>query len=429
MAKKQKIDTVTGEKAPVGKPINELVEDMYNDPQYNFDTTETLQTPDIGITDLEAAHGYKQQGWDDKYKKYINPAILKSGNYSMEQLNQYRAQNQTRWEQTGNAFKRLGVNIVPQIMGGFASMLDIQGYWDAEHAANNQIVNWAADIKEQSSEAFGIYEENPDEFMQMGDFAWWASRGEGLVESVGAFLAQGAGAGKLVSMGLRTVPKILQGQKLARAILGGGAKGAERSKRLLGAGETLMTATMLNQSEAVLEATGVYREIKQDRLDKGYSIEEAKEAAGAAAATTMNLNRINILLNLTSAHAFLQPMKFSRKLLKAPSKLRTAGKILGEAGQEGVEELVNLVAEKAGKATGLGQEYGFDDALEDIQTMEGFEAAFLGAIGGMAQTGGTTALQYSKYGPGSVKDKDGNRISANQQTKNRYETSCNTYFK
>jgi hypothetical protein len=226
MAKKQKIDTVTGEKAPVGKPINELVEDMYNDPQYNFDTTETLQTPDIGITDLEAAHGYKQQGWDDKYKKYINPAILKSGNYSMEQLNQYRAQNQTRWEQTGNAFKRLGVNIVPQIMGGFASMLDIQGYWDAEHAANNQIVNWAADIKEQSSEAFGIYEENPDEFMQMGDFAWWASRGEGLVESVGAFLAQGAGAGKLVSMGLRTVPKILQGQKLARAILGGGAKGA-----------------------------------------------------------------------------------------------------------------------------------------------------------------------------------------------------------
>ena len=420
MAKKQKIDTVTGEKAPVGKPINELVEDMYNDPQYNFDTTETLQTPDIGITDLEAAHGYKQQGWDDKYKEYINPAILKSGNYSMEQLNQYRAQNQTRWEQTGNAFKRLGVNIVPQIVGGFASMLDIQGYWDAEHAANNSIVNWAADIKEQSSEDFGIYEENPDEFMQMGDFAWWASRGEGLVESVGAFLAQGAGAGKLVSMGLRTVPKLLQGQKLARAILGGGAKGAERSKRLLGAGETLMTATMLNQSEAVLEATGVYREIKQDRLDKGYSIEEAKEAAGAAAATTMNLNRINILLNLTSAHAFLQPMKFSRKLLKAPSKLNTAGKILGEAGQEGVEELINLVAEKAGKATGLGQEYGFNDALEDIQTMEGFEAAFLGAIGGMAQTGGTTALQYSKYGPGSVKDKDGNRISANQQTKNRY---------
>ena len=420
MAKKQKIDTVTGEKAPVGKPINELVEDMYNDPQYNHDTTRNLQIPDIGITDLDASHGYRQQGWDDKYKEYINPAILKSGNYSMEQLNQYRAQNQTRWEQTGNAFKRLGVNIVPQIMGGFASMLDIQGYWDAEHAANNQLVNWAADIKEQSSEDFGIYEENPDEFMQMGDFAWWASRGEGLVESVGAFLAQGFGVAKGVSLGLKTIPKLLQGQKLARAVLGGGAKGAEASKRLLKAGETLMTATMLNQSEAVLEATGVYREIKQDRLDKGYSIEEAKEAAGAAAATTMNINRINILLNLTSAHAFLQPMKFSSKIIKAPSKLNAAGKILGEAGQEGVEELINLVAEKAGKATGLGQEYGFNDALEDIQTMEGFEAAFLGAIGGMAQTGGTTALQYSKYGPGSVKDKDGNRISANQQTKNRY---------
>ena len=53
--------------------------------------------------------------------------------------------------------------------------------------------------------------------------------------------------------------------------------------------------------------------------------------------------------------------------------------------------------------------------------MEGFEAAFLGAIGGIAQTGGQIALSHSKYGPGSTKDAEGNRISAAQQRKQRYE--------
>jgi hypothetical protein len=392
-----------------------------------YKTFSDLVKPGTGITDLDKIFKIQEAGFADKYTDYISPNIAKSGNVTLEKLNQYRAENQSNWEQFGNAWGRLATNIIPQIIGGFSSMVDIPGYFSAEEAANNALVNWAADIKEQSEEWFPIYEEAPGESMQMGDFAWWMTRGEGLVESVGAFLAQGAGAAKIASWGLKGLASTLRAKDLTRTILSTTAKGknlskgASRSKNVLGVANTLTTATMLNQSEAVLEATQVYRDVIKDRLEKGYSKEEAKKAAASAAATTMNINRINILLNLSSAAAFLQPMKFTRKLLKAPSKARTFGRLGLEAGQEGVEELVNLAAEKAGRAKGRGEGYSFDQALKDIKTMEGFEAAFLGAIGGIAQTGGQIALSHSKYGPGSAKDADGNRISAAQQTKERYE--------
>ena len=381
-----------------------------------YDYQDLIKPTTAPIKTVEGVFPRLPKDYFEPYEDYINPTVLKSGNNTIEELQKLRALNQSNWEQFGNAMGRLATNIVPQIIGGFSSMVDIPGYFSAEQAANNSLVNWAADVKERSEEAFPIYEEAPGESMQIGDFAWWMTRGEGLVESVGAFLAQGAGAAKLASWGLKGTAAFIRAKNLTRAIAG-----AEKSKRILQGSSALTTATMLNQSEAVLEATQVYRDIYQDRLDKGYNQDEARKAAASAAATTISINRINILLNLTSASAFLQPMKFTRKFLKAPTKARTFRRLGLEAGQEGVEELVNLAAEKAGRAKGIGEKYTFQNALKDIKTMEGFEAAFLGAIGGIAQTGGQIALSHSKYGPGTIKDAEGNRISAAQQTKDRYK--------
>ena len=353
----------------------------------------------------------------DKYAKYVNEGTLRGGQYSAEALNELRANNQGKTAQFGNALGRVATNIVPQILSSAASMLDIPGYWDAEHAANNRIVNWANSVKETVDEDyFPIYENAPGESMQMNDFAWWMSRGSGLVESIGAFAATGLGAGKVASWGLKGIGKLSKGKDLTRAILG-----AEKSKQILDGTSGLATSVMLNQSEAVMEATSVYKDTYESIYNSTNSTEKAREAASKAAATTMNLNRINILLNLTSAKAFINPQRFSRKLLTAPSVSKNLTKLGIEGAQEAMEEVINHVASKAGMAEGKSEDYDIDRAFEDAMTMEGFEAAFLGALGGIGQTGITNVLKSTKFGPGSTTDAEGNRVSANTAYKNRYE--------
>jgi len=348
----------------------------------------------------------------DPYEDYVNDRTLRGGQYTFSELNDIRANNQYNWEQAGNAIKRVGTNIIPQIMSGAASMLDIPGYWDAEHAAQNEIVNWANSVQEWSQEAMPIYEENPNASMQMQDWAWWMSRGEGLVTSIGSFLALGAGVGKVVPWAL----KAARAQKLVKAI-----SSAKVAKGVIGGAETLMTATMLNQAEAVMEATDVYNTTYENAINTtGISEKEARSKAATAASTTMNLNRINILLNLTSAKAFLRPRSFSNRLIQNPTLGKTFKELALEGGQEAMEELINHVASKAGLAAGKDEDYSFNDAMNDMGTMEGFEAAFLGALGGIAQTGGTKILQNIKGGVGSTTDADGNKISYATDQKNKY---------
>lgn len=347
----------------------------------------------------------------DAYEDYVDRNTLRGGQFDVDALNAIRAENQSNLEQTGNAIGRLAVNILPQIVGGTAAMLDIPGYFSAEEAANNSIVNWADSIKEWSNEAMPIYEENPGGSMQLGDYAWWMTRGEGLVESIAAFAATGAGAGKVMS---------LAGKGLARA-LASTVMSAKTAQKVGGLAGTLGASTMMNQAEAVLEATQVYKTTYENALAKDKTVKQAKEEAAKAAAITMNINRVNILLNLTSAAAFLKPMGASRNLLTAPTKMGTVGKIIGEGVQEAAEESINLIGQKAGEAVGRGEKDYMAQGFKAVTTMEGLEAAFLGAIGGVGNTAITSALHGSKYGPGAVVDEDGNRISYNENLRQQYQ--------
>jgi ADP-ribose pyrophosphatase YjhB (NUDIX family) len=366
-------------------------------------------------TGLQSVYKQKEANFFDPYEDYVDRNTLHGGQFSVEDLNKIRAVNQSNWQQAGHAIGRVAVNIVPQIIGGISSMVDIPGYFSAEHAAQNKLVNWAQDLKKEVDEDwFPIYEENPGQSMSMSDPAWWMSRGSGLVESVGSFIVQGMVGGKLVSTGLKGLGAI-GGKKLAQTVLG-----AQKSKQLAGAGGALLNATMLNQAESVIDATQVFNDTYKQRLKEGYDTPKAKKAAAEAASMTMNLNKINILLNLSSAAAFLKPLGGSRNILKATSGIGKLVELGKESGQEGLEELVNLVAQKSGEAKGKGKDYTLQNALEDIGSMEGLESAFLGAIGGLAQTGATKASEYSKYGAGNTVDENGNRISNVTYEKGKY---------
>jgi hypothetical protein len=392
---------------------------------YNSDIIDEVgagEEADSGV--MQKHYAQKDANFFDPYEDYVDRKTLHGGQFDIEELNTIRATNQSNWEQAGHAVARVATNIVPQIISGFASMVDLPGYIDAEHAASNKIVNWAMDLKKEVDEDwFPIYEEKPGQSMSLSDPAWWMSRGSGLVESVGSFLAQGFGVGKVVSLGAKGIGSVLQGKKLFAALeaIPGVTSGANVAKRIGGATQSLTTAAMLNQSEAVIEATQVFNDTYKARLDEGWDYAKAKKAAAEAASTTMNLNRINILLNLSSATAFLKGQKYTRQLLKNPTLGHTSKELVKEGSQEAVEELINHVASKAGMAKGAEKNYTFENALNDIHSMEGLEAAFLGAIGGIAQTGGTKALEYSKYGPGSTTDESGVKISKVQDARNRYQ--------
>jgi hypothetical protein len=351
----------------------------------------------------------------DAYEDYINPHTLKGRNLSMKEMQEMRFENQGIGEQLGNTAKRIGTNIVPQIVAGVSSMIDIPGYWDAEHAANNNIVKWADQLQKESNQNwFPIYTNPADDTMDLGSASWWLDRGSGLVTSVGAFLAQGFGVGKAVSLGTKGLSYALQGKNLLNTVIG-----AEKVAKGVGALGTLTEAIMLNQSEAVIEATQVYEDTFNNAINANVNPEEAKKKAANAAATTMNLNRINILFNLSSAGMFVDPLTgATRNLLKAPKSI--LGHIAKEAPQEAIEEIINHVASKAGMARGEGKAYTFENALKDAGSAEGMEAAFLGAIGGIAQTGGTEILRSTKFGPGSTTDENGNRISGRTAEKADY---------
>ena len=401
---------------PVRKQSLELAKKADKTLGYNREVVEETGLGQEAVyTGLQAYYAPKAADFFDPYEDYVDKNTLRGGEFNVDELNKIRAANQSNWQQAGHAVARVATNIVPQIVSGFASMVDIPGYFSAEEAANNEIVNWAQDLKKTVDEDwFPIYEEEPQS-MNISDPAWWMSRGSGLVESIGSFAATGLVGGKLISGGLKGIGAITKGKDLTRAIIG-----AEKSKNLLTAASTVTNAVAMNQAESVISATQVFKDTYQEKLDQGWKKDKAKQAASEAAATTMQLNKINILFNLTSARAFVSPLKSSREILKKATGLGKVGHVAIEGGQEAAEELVNLVAEKAGTAKGKQESYTLNDALKDINTMEGFEAAFLGALGGMGQTGITSASEYSKYGAGSTKDEAGNRISKVAYENNKY---------
>jgi 8-oxo-dGTP diphosphatase len=401
---------------PVRKQSLELAKKADKTLGYNREVVEETGLGQEAVyTGLQAYYAPKEAGFFDPYEDYVDKNTLRGGEFNVDELNKIRAANQSNWQQARHAVARVATNIVPQIVSGFASMVDIPGYFSAEEAANNEIVNWAQDLKKTVDEDwFPIYEEEPQS-MNISDPAWWMSRGSGLVESIGSFAATGLVGGKLISGGLKGIGAITKGKDLTRAIIG-----AKKSKNLLTGASTVTNAVAMNQAESVISATQVFKDTYQEKLDQGWKKDKAKQAASEAAATTMQLNKINILFNLTSARAFVSPLKSSREILKKATGLGKVGHVAIEGGQEAAEELVNLVAEKAGTAKGKQESYTLNDALKDINTMEGFEAAFLGALGGMGQTGITSASEYSKYGAGSTKDEAGNRISKVAYENNKY---------
>ena len=349
-------------------------------------------------------------GKKSKYDKNFLPNLLDVFSDKNEQRNINRANEQTGWDQLGNSAARL-VNIVPEAISTVANALDIEDYFNTD----DEVGNWLSTLVEENiknpiNEAFPIYRKNPGKALDFGDSGWWYENGSGLVNSIGGF----AFGGGVLAKGLSGLSKITKAKKLSDFILG-----ANKSEKFAQGISALTQATMLNQAEGIMEATDVYKTVYDFELQNGSSEEDAKKKAAESASITVSTNRLNILLNLSSASLFFKSPKLSRQLLKKEGIRSTLSRTFLEGGQESAEEVINFISSQRGKAFGKGELYGYNEIIKDLGSADALENALLGFLGGMGNTivteQGVNRLKTS-YDPLT-----GNPISVHNYNKQAYQ--------
>lgn len=362
---------------------------------YDIDLTPYLvnNTPD----QTDYTTGSSNEYLDYTKSKY-DPNITSKEDISV--LDQIRAENQGFIPTLGNAIGRAVVNVIPTVIGNTASILDFEDYVNQDKEVGNSITRAMEEFKASVNKDYlPIYRES-NESLDFGDSAWWLENGSSLAESIGAFAITGAGIGAAfgaVGRGLSTIKGLSQ--------LGQAGKAAA----------TILSSAGLNQAESITTAMQVY----DNTLKQGGSQQDAADAA----AYSININRTNILLNLTSAGAFIRSPKLTRQVREAFGQ-NLNQRILSEGVQEYAEESINFLAQKEGerfgetKAKGAKYNYDFNRSVDDLLSAEGIESGLLGFIGGVGQTGLTQVIN-KKLG----RDKEENELyQSQQQSLNRINT-------
>lgn len=368
------------------------------------------------------------EGRNQVYEKPLSVAIDKTTDYDpvdyvvqegqtsgdvIKELNYRRGENQGAVSEIGNAVLG-GLGKLPfTVIGNVASILDFEDYNNVDKEVGNSITAWTEEQKGNIEEATKIYKSNDN---TLGSREWWINNGKGLIDSAGAFVVTGALTGGAIGG--------------STALLGNGLKMLTQIKNtsnVISLGKNvasiLTNATALNQAESVPIAMNVFKnsyELKMEEfseaIDNGSMTKEdaeklATDIAADAASYSININRLNIPLNMSSAGAFLRPASLTRQIAKDMSKKAIGKRLIFEGGQEYVEENVNMIAENEAmlKAKqGKDYSYNFNRTVNEVLSKQGFEQGIVGFVGGIAQTSLTESVYDKIKKDAPSYDNDGN---------------------
>lgn len=362
---------------------------------------------------------------------------------TLDWARKYQANEQGALSEMMNATLRIVPNAMLEVISNIGGIFDVEDWFNVDNETGNWLSRWAQEQKDEINRyALPVYRGNPEKAMDITSSEWWFDNGSNLVSSAAAFVATGYGA----ALGAASLgSKVARGANWLKTLTTG--NGLANPWAVENGVSTLGNAFLLNQAESVSSATQVYDNVYKNQMQKydqmimegrdpGVDRETfAKTMASEAASATMLTNRMNILLNITSANAFLKPFStkgqvpfqtfwqqmgrqnITRELVDLPTKSRTARKMIGESIQEYLEEDINMIAENKGMAVAEGRDYGWKSALNDALSMQGFEAGFLGALGGAGQTAFTAMGRDIKRLGQKV---DGKWMSKNDVQRERY---------
>jgi len=341
-----------------------------------------------------------------KYEDYLPKNKFYYDNNT--QLDKSRALNQSNWEQAAYATGRTLVNVVPEAIKQVANALDVEDWSNSNNEVGNFVADAITQFQDNVKDAMPIYRENPNESLDVGDFAYWMETGESLVTSIGGFVLAGYALG-----GLTTLPgKVINAAAEARSAsiakkVADGIRGSSKFQKALSTAqanqvgarlESLSVNFLMNQAESVGIGADVYKNVYESTYNNaivsGKSEEEAKKlaqvSASKGAAASINFNRLNMLLNTSSSDLFLKSPTNLSKLIKKEGLLNTAI----EGGKEGAEEYINDLGQIYGENLDTNTPLTFKKAIDRLGTAEGLESPILGVIGGVGQTALTKAGKY-----------------------------------
>jgi hypothetical protein len=298
----------------------------------------------------------RQHSVENKYDNYLLPG---------SDQNASRARQQGIGSELFNGIGGAALKVIPNIISNVAAISDLEDYYNQDDEVGNFVSRSMQELTSEIDGFMPIYEKNPGEPLSFGDSAWWTKNMSQVLGSGLEFALTGSGLAGVTGKALSMV----------------GATGK------VGTGVNLgMNVLALNQAEALLSAQDVYKKAYDDNKARGAKEEDAKKIAADAAAYTININRLNMPLNLTSSLLFLKTPLATRSLVSNINKANTLKRFGAESGQEYLEETINFVGEQEGNKKGAGQAFNGWDVVKDIFSAEGIEAGLLGALGGLSQT-------------------------------------------
>lgn len=350
-----------------------------------------------------------------QYEGYmLNPEAISA----WADINAIRSQGQSVGEQLGHMAMRVIPNVLMGTVGNLASILDVEDYANVDDEVGNAISQTMSDWQDMWKAKNPIYRENPGTSFDMGDSGWWIDNISNLLDSAGAFaltgyisggilgkVAKGLGSGILSPRAQAKIAnRVSQGIAEEEAATGVTIDAATAQSRIqtamanhismLDKATVPMNAMALNQAESIMEGMGVYKDVYNQKLASGDDIETAKQKAADAASLDVNINRANILLNLTSAGMFTNANRAIRHSMGTNAAI-TAKESVQEAMEEGVNYVAQMESMQQAK-DGANYQWDNERALGHLATAQGAESMFLGALGGGMQTAMTQALTGMK---------------------------------
>lgn len=345
----------------------------------------------------------------EKFKDDVNRGSVVMGTGGVDALINERAENQGFGQQLLNmAGQAIAGEIVGGTIEGFGYLGEIPKAIDymsgSEREFGNFLTDLGQDIREGSQEYMPIYQRTDSDWHDSG---WWAQNGVSVASSL-SMLVPSMAATKALGMlgkGLSKGAGMLHNSLDVAAKLG---------KYGTWAAEGLSSAVVSRHMENAMEASGVFREKKEELLNtfnpktgKLFTEQEAGDAAGEGASSTYNANWAMLLQDIPQYLALgkvfnprTMQMEKAGALLagKAESKLGKLGAGLAGFASEGAEESYQYYMSERGKLlsdrkAGLITPEEYDKKLGDkIGDKEMLTSAFWGGLGGtvFSAVGGAT---------------------------------------
>lgn len=358
-----------------------------------------VKTPFDSLVEQDPIENYGPT-YTGKYMKEVNKYsagmpldVVKNKHKQQEWMNDHQS-----WlDQTGNA---LGQALIGEVIGG--TLMSAGALLDTPTLANmftkteddwhNVLFDLGNSISEWGQENMPIYRDPDKQGMsRFTDYGYYASMFPS-VASAASMMIPGMGVAK----GAAWAAKLANMSRLGEGIF-----------------STLVGGVAMRHAENYREASGVYDKVLQDALDKGADEETARSNASAAAATDYSMNRVNLIFDIAQLGAVMKPFgaatrnlgRMSNAVAEAAGKIEPAtglkkigrafldpGTAIFEQSSEGVEEMVNQIAQYEGEREGnILNGNQVDDGSNLMDRMQGYfgkaetwDAALWGVLGGVA---------------------------------------------